>query len=210
MPEKRTITVFGCLVAGATLVSSALFLLEPGQHSPLPAASLSSLDTRTSESPEKLLLSPLERDGQLVPSAQRWTKIVVHDSNGISGSLQDLDRAYRPYGLPDAGYHLVINNGSGKPAGTIEATQRWRNTESGAFVTGPNADWWNRHAVGVCLIGNAADGGFTPDQVRELEWVLTRLCDRLGIAPADVHFTLSGGVDATFSGGTLQVRPQNR
>ncbi|MEM7680887.1 MAG: peptidoglycan recognition family protein [Planctomycetota bacterium] len=190
MPERRTIVVLTSLVVGMTLVSGALMLLQPTQSGPLPAASLSSIDTRGVEGPDDQLVEPLSKfSGSETP----WRVVVIHGSRGLTGSMEDLDRAYRQAGAVDSGYHLVINNGTGKRDGTIEVSQRWMDQEAGAYVDGDQGRWFNEHGIGVCLVEDKSGRGYTPAQLRELGWAVRVLCERLSIGPAQVHIDLGPG-----------------
>lgn len=179
--------VLTSLVVGMTVVSGVLMLLQPSQGGLPPAASLSSLDMGGGEDPSQQLVDPLDLDGS------PWRAVVIHGSRSVSGSMEDLDQAYRAAGAADSGYHLVINNGSGKRDGTIEVSQRWMDQASGAFIDGDPGHWYNRHAVGVCLIDDASGRGYTPAQLRELGWAVRVLSERLQIPASEVRIDLAPG-----------------
>jgi N-acetyl-anhydromuramyl-L-alanine amidase AmpD len=61
---------------------------------------------------------------------------------------------------------------------------RWMNQQAGAHTAGDNADWFNRHAIGICLVGDGDRQRFNPSQLRRTMQLAQLLAQRLGI-PAD-------------------------
>ncbi|MFW5829329.1 MAG: peptidoglycan recognition family protein [Planctomycetota bacterium] len=81
-----------------------------------------------------------------------WRHIVVHHSAAEHGSSEGIDRFHHDdQGWEGIGYHFVIGNGHGMPAGRIEATFRWRLQRHGAHV---RVGAYNETGIGICLIGN--------------------------------------------------------
>lgn len=161
--DKRTIRVLGSLVVGMTLVSAILLALEPDPGYRQNAWSLSALDMASDDARDEILGVPADHD---------WNFIIIHDSRGIAGGERELnaawDREYARKGLATprgAGYHFVINDRQGRSDGEVEIARRWQDQASGDYITGEQADRWNREAIGICLMGDADHRAFSDDQI---------------------------------------------
>lgn len=126
---------------------------------------------------------------------ERWNHIVIHDSGSMAGTVRELDAEARRAGLNELGYHFVIGNGSGLSDGVVEATSRWNRQGAGAHVATSSApspseqvrvDALNRHAVGICLIGNGERNAFTEAQLRALTDLVRALQVQLDIPASQV------------------------
>ncbi|MSR33889.1 MAG: N-acetylmuramoyl-L-alanine amidase [Phycisphaerales bacterium] len=134
---------------------------------------------------------------------RRWTAIVIHHSNTPAGDLSSVARLQGAADASGIGYHFVIGNGQGIADGSIEIANRWNRQEPGAHVASiaksnsassdtklvanrrvPLADELNRHAIGICLIGNGDRRPFTTNQMSELASLVRRLQKEFNI-PAD-------------------------
>jgi len=95
-----------------------------------------------------------------------WTHLVLHHSAGDVGDAATFDRMHREErqwenGL---GYDFVIGNGRGSGDGEIEVSTRWRRQMDGAHC---KADGMNARAIGICFVGDFADGRTPTDaQIR--------------------------------------------
>ena len=161
--DKRTIRVLGSLVVGMTLVSAILLALEPDPGYRQNAWSLSALDMSSDNARDEILGVPDDRE---------WDFIIIHDSRGIIGGERELnaawDREYARQGMSTprgAGYHFVINDRKGRSDGEVEIARRWKDQQAGDYITGEQADKWNRQAIGVCLMGDADSRPFSDDQM---------------------------------------------
>jgi N-acetyl-anhydromuramyl-L-alanine amidase AmpD len=126
--------------------------------------------------------------------AGRWQAIVIHDTGALHGTPASLETQARRLGLNGMGYHFVIGNGSGLDDGQLHVGARWLHQSSGAHSVGANADWFNRNAVGIALVGDGERRPFTPAQVRRLTQLTDALCAELGI-PRDrvyLHSQVAG------------------
>lgn len=87
---------------------------------------------------------------------RRWRGIVVHHSALDTGNAQTIDRLHKNRGFDGLGYHFVIGNGRGGTDGKVEVGYRWRRQEKGAHcrVNRNDANYWNEHTIGICLVGN--------------------------------------------------------
>jgi hypothetical protein len=185
MPDRRTLTVLASLVIGMTLTSGVLLVLEPGPVAPLSGVTLQSIDRSSLESPADRLFNTAEpRD---------WQGIVIHDSGAEVGSAETLRRWHRKLGRGGLGYHFVVNNGSKREDGLIELSDRWRNQQAGAYLTGEGSERFNRRYVGISLIGAGQREEFTRNQMQELAWLVRKLQQRYDIDPAHIHVDIRQG-----------------
>lgn len=156
---SRTKVVWGSLLASMTIVGGGLVLLDGGARPSAEGFSLPPLAVMTSAGGLESVLStptPIE--------AGRWQAIVIHDSGTLSGSPESLDEQARRLGLRGLGYHFVVGNGSGLRDGQVHVGGRWLRQNPGAHAAGKNADWLNRNAIGICLVGDGERGAFTDAQ----------------------------------------------
>jgi len=114
----------------------------------------------------------------------KWQAIVIHDSASAVATPAQLDLRARDQGLKGIGYHFVVGNGNGMSDGELHATARWITQQAGAHTAGQNADWFNRQAIGICLVGDGDRDRFTPAQTRRLLELVDVLRSRLNI-PTD-------------------------
>ena len=162
-----------------TLTSGLLLLLEPGPIR-LSGVSLQNVDNaHRSVDPEALLF-----DTKPAPDPRRWSQIIIYHSASQTGSAAQIHDVHTDMGLGGLGYHFVINNGSGGQDGEIEIGYRWINQRVGAHAFGPNRDWANRHAIGICLIGDPQRQAITRTQFDQLVWIVQRL---------QAHFNIDAG-----------------
>ncbi len=177
--SSRTRIVWGSLVASMTVVGG------------LPLA----LDRRESPIGDGFALPPLAAmagaggiesvfNTPEPMTAGRWQAIVIHDSGTASGSPDTLDEQARSMGLRGLGYHFVIGNGSGLRDGQIHVGARWLKQSAGAHAAGAKADWYNRNAIGICIVGNGERRPFTEAQTARLMQLVDALMRECKI-PAD-------------------------
>lgn len=112
----------------------------------------------------------------------RWLAIVIHDSGRPAGSPKSLETEARAMKLNGLGYHFVIGNGNGMGDGELHVGARWLRQDPGAHVVGPDAEWFNLNAIGVCLVGDGDRQEFTDLQMDQLRRLIGTLSRELGIA----------------------------
>ena len=175
-----------------SVTSGLLLLLEPGPAAPHGIVSLQSLDRGVAP-----VQDPLQRlfETQAPVDPAQWAAILIHDSGSPAGSARSLNALHHELGKGGLGYHFVINNGSDRPDGEVEVGFRWQRQYVGAFVEGEGADWFNRHAVGISLIGDGdeAGAGFTDRQLAELVQLVRELQARLGVPAESVYVQVGPG-----------------
>lgn len=189
-PDRRTVLVLATLVAGMTVASTLLLLLEPDPGAPGPGVTLSSLDQTQAVRPEDRLFSR--------ETYRDWRSIIIHDSRTRAGSLDSLNADAQRRGRSAIGYQFVVNNGTGADDGEIEPSFRWFRQQDfgGDYLAGDDAAWFHDHAVGLCLVGDLGKQPPTDAQLRELTWLVQQLQQRFNI-PADAVY-----VDVGPGGGT--------
>jgi hypothetical protein len=116
----------------------------------------------------------------------RWQAIVIHHSGSSSGTPQSIENQHRANQLAGLGYHFVIGNGRGIGDGEVHAGYRWLDQLPGAHVGGPRGEWYNEHAVGICLVGDGRRGGFTEAQMARLVQVVRALQQELDLPNSQV------------------------
>lgn len=173
VPSRRSLVVLASLVAGMTLVSTILLVLEPPPAAPPSGIALQSI-TRDAD-PEDVLFNTT------MPQAP-WQSIIIHDSDSFAGSLESISKRHEKFGLPGIAYHFVINNGYGEQDGLNQVSFRWSKQLIGQFSMGSApAGLQPNLAIGICLVGDGDRKAFTDAQIRELVWVVNRLQARFGI-----------------------------
>lgn len=129
-------------------------------------------------------------------SARDWTSIVLHHSATDTGSATSFDAYHRlQKGWQSLGYHFVIGNGTGTPDGAIETGPRWRRQEAGAHA---NSAEFNRHGIGICLVGNFEHQPPTPAQLETTRRLVRFLAQQFHIPPERIL----GHCDIREGGGT--------
>jgi len=114
-------------------------------------------------------------------SARNWTSIVLHHSATEGGSAASFDAYHRNQkGWQSLGYHFVIGNGSGTPDGVIEVGPRWSRQKVGAHA---NSAEYNRHGIGICLVGNFEHSLPTEAQIKATKALVVALAERFNIEP---------------------------
>ena len=184
--NRRPVIVLTSLVGAMTVSSIALLVLEPRPISMPPSV----IDLRSSTLTGSL--EPALFDTVRAPDPQRWRAIVIYE-NGMPGatveSIADRDRAS---GLRGLDCHFVVTDGRG--GGTVQAGFRWRHQQDGAWATGPHSDWYNQHAISICLVGNSNLQAPSERQMRDLIELLHRIQKQFGIR--DSHVKLQADIDA--------------
>lgn len=115
---------------------------------------------------------------------KRWRAIVIHHSFPIeSGSSVDIDKLHKKRGFDGLGYHFVITNGRGAANGRVEVGYRWRQQLTGAHcrVAPYDDNYWNKYAIGICLIGNFEKNKPSQAQYRSLAKLVRFLQKRYNI-----------------------------
>lgn len=165
-----------------TLAGGLLWCLDTGPSPRLDGLALRPLVAAAGPSSIEAIFQtrkPLDRG--------RWKSIVIHASGSPVGSPASISTAQKSKNLTGLGYQFVIGNGRGMDDGELHVGYRWLDQLPGAHAAGPKADWYNDHAVGICLVGNGDRQPFTEAQLRRLVRLVRALAQELNI-PQDQVF----------------------
>ena len=181
---KRVLAVWATFIIAITLVAGGLWLgnAKNLKLNPSTLAVQPMLATASATDVESVL-----RAVQTPIQPGRWQAIVIHDSASRVATPGSLDQRAKSMGLKGLGYHFVIGNGNGMVDGELHTTARWLTQDFGAHAAGQNADWFNRNAIGICLVGDGDLDRFTPAQTRRLLQLVDLLAQRLNIPPERIY-----------------------
>ena len=128
-----------------------------------------------------------------VENKKRWQGIVLHHSATAYGSAAHEHEYHKSLGWDGLGYHFVINNGvfrnnTGRSDGLVEVGYRWRSQQKGSHcrVNGDGSNYYNRHTIGICLIGNFERTRPTERQWRSLVKLVRFLQKRYNIPTSEI------------------------
>lgn len=196
MVSRRAKTVWVSLVTSMTVVGGLLWALDTKDGPRLAGRALPALVASSTPGSLEAVFntrSPLD--------TQRWQAIVIHHSAAPFGTGESLNAQARSAGLQGMGYHFVVGNGNGLDDGDVHVGYRWLQQVPGAHTAGSKGDWYNRHGIGVCLVGNFDRQRPTQAQLRRLGELVRELQTKFGI-PAERVF-LHSEVAPTTSPGRL-------
>ncbi len=120
-----------------------------------------------------------------------WKNIIIHCSDSLWGSEEEIKKWHLERGWVNTGYHFVINNGWIKPDlylfsmdGSVEVG---RQIDGDLFVSdneiGAHALGYNKDSIGICLIGKDV---FTSSQLNSLIYLVEDLCIKFSIKISNV------------------------
>jgi N-acetyl-anhydromuramyl-L-alanine amidase AmpD len=109
-----------------------------------------------------------------------WKYVVLHHSATDQGNARRFDKHHREEKgwVNGLGYHFLIGNGNGSRDGQIEVGNRWNSQIDGAHA---GKDEYNKHGVGICLIGNFENDYPTSLQISSLTYLINYLQERCNI-----------------------------
>ena len=199
--NRRRMTVWASFVTAMTTVAGVLLIGDRGAPVVDPVVSPKVVGAEQNNGSFVLPRESAIHAGQ-------WQAIVIHHSATPAGDAITLNRQHVAAGLSGLGYHFVIGNGQGLGDGVVEVGYRWNQQLSGAHVatggqggssvqsrgsinkvslSAQDADQYNRHSIGICLIGNGNRREFTDRQLRELVTLVRTLQVELGISASAVR-----------------------
>ena len=169
---RRTRTVWAAFAASMSLVGGLLLLVDgPGTFT---TPELVSTEFK-GDSIDVIF------DTRTPTDTERWNAIVIHHSGSQVGTPESIASEHRAIGLQGLGHHFIVGNGNGLRNGQIHVGYRWDEQLPGAHVGGPNADEYNLHAIGICLVGVGDRHRFTEAQLDQLVVLIQALQAELGI-----------------------------
>ena len=110
----------------------------------------------------------------------RWTHIVIHHSGSPVDTLKSMNEYHLEKGWDGIGYHFIIGNGIKTIDGNVEETFRYRQLKDGAHALTPDL-FYNKNAIGICLIGDFNINSPTDKQISSLKNLLLTLKNKYGI-----------------------------
>ena len=173
---KRAHVVWMSFLGSMTLVGGLLLALEKRPSPRLDGRTLAPLLAASAPGGYESLTrtrAPL--------NAANWQAIVIHHSGAAAGSPESIAAEHEARNGKGLGHHFVIGNGAGMSDGEIVVGFRWLDQHPGFHAAGPNGDWYNRHSISICLVGDGNRRAFTPAQLKTLAGMLTTLSRELGI-----------------------------
>jgi len=156
------------------------------------------LATNTSVVTDTLAPTPIFRtDAPL--DRNRWKAVIIHHSGELAGNPETIGRLHLEHGARMLGYHFVIGNGNQMGNGVIHVGERWIRQVAGWHAVGPNADFYNDHAIAICLVGNGERREFTDRQIGQLIGLVRRLQRELDIPASAIrlHRDVAGALTSS-------------
>ncbi len=202
VPHRRPLIVLAVLIASMAVASGLLMLLEPGPiTTPMRPISLRAETTQPAGWTSLF---------DTATAARKWSAIVIYESGP---NIRPVDRLTTTQASRELGpliYHFVIDDGHNDPNQTIQASYRWRQQLDSAAASGAHRDWYNHHAISICLVGDSHRRRLDQNQMRHLGDLIQRLQRRFNIPPhlVRLHSEIDSGVSTGqyFSSGYLQQR----
>ncbi len=180
---------------GAMTVLGGVLLAIDGRPSPRtdglslsPLAAATTIGATRGSDPLTQTRVPLDK--------ARWQAIVIHHSGAPKGDPAMIEAEHESRQFKGLGHHFIIGNGAGMDDGQVHIGFRWLDQQPGAHAAGPNGDWYNQHAISICLVGDGNRRGFTQTQLQQLQTLVESLRRQLGL-PADrvlLHSDVAPGV----------------
>jgi hypothetical protein len=178
----RTRTVWTSLLLAMTGVGGMLWMLQGGPSPRLDGLALPAMVAAAGPSSIEAVFQTRAK-----VDAQRWQAIVIHHSGAPFGGPGSIEAQHRAMNLDGLGYHFVVGNGSGMGNGEVHVGYRWLDQLPGAHVAGAKGDWFNRNAIGICLVGDGRKREFGPEQLHRTVQLVSALCEKLGVPPDRVY-----------------------
>ncbi len=194
LADRRTIVVWVCLLVSMSSVAGLLMALEP---TPIPSADGVAMPLLVVDQGGDAFDAVFRTNPE--PQADRWQAIVIHHSGQPYGNNETIADLHQSLGYGGLGYHFVIGNGSGTADGEVQTGYRWARQVNGVHAGGPDGEWYNRFAIGICLVGNGDRAAPTDSQMRQLARLVHALQRRLDI-PAE-RVVLHSNIAETTSPG---------
>jgi hypothetical protein len=173
--------VWASLTGSMTAVTALLLALDSGPSARLDGFALPALAATTGTTTIEAVFDTRE---PVAPG--QWQAIIIDHSGAAYGTPRSIDEQHRAMGLRGLGSDFVIGNGNGMGDGEIHVGERWLNQQPGAHTAGAQGDWYNRHAIGITLVGDGSRRGFSDAQMTRLVDLVSALAREYGIPPEQI------------------------
>jgi|GEM_PF-2010855 len=196
MMQARTMVVLAALVAGMSITSLLLVLLEPNPVAPpLAGVLFNKQDNAQGTVTQAEGGKAYQLLAETAASVRPWTRVVIQDSGAQRGSAASIESVFGQLPGGHAAYHFVINNGTEQEDGAIEIGYRWNHqfdavepveqaidtggtaNQSFARVSSENQAFTG--TIAVCVIGDSDQQELTADQEDSLIWLVKTLRQQL-------------------------------
>lgn len=160
---RRSRIVWASLAGSMTAVTALLLALDGGSAPRLDGFALPALAATAAPTSIEAVFDtrePVENG--------RWQAIVIDHSGSAYGTPESLDEQHRALGLRGLGSDFIIGNGNGMGDGEIHVGYRWLAQQPGAHTAGADGEWYNRHAIGITLVGDGSRRPYTDAQMTRL------------------------------------------
>ncbi len=154
--------------------------------------------TNTSRISDAVAPNPIFRTDAAL-DRNRWKSVIIHHSGELAGNPETIGRLHMDNGARMLGYHFVIGNGNQMGNGVIHVGERWIRQMAGWHAVGPNAEFYNEHAIAICLVGNGDRREFTDRQIEQLIGLVRRLQRELDIPASAIrlHRDVAGALTSS-------------
>ena len=161
--QKRSRIVWALLIGSMTTVTALLMALDTNTRHRLDGRALPALVVTTGSTSLEAIFNTRKpvQPGQ-------WRAIVIDCSGSPYGTPETIDAQHRATGRRGLGSDFVIGNGNGMGAGEIHVGYRWLEQQAGAHTAGPQGEWYNRHAIGIMLVGDGTRQRYNSVQMSRL------------------------------------------
>lgn len=178
---RRSKVVWASLAGSMTAVTALLLALDGGTGARLDGFALPALAATTGTTSIEAVFDTRE---PVEPG--RWQAIIIDHSGAAYGTPASIDEQHRALGLRGLGSDFVIGNGNGMSDGEVHVGYRWLTQQPGAHTAGADGEWYNRHAIGITLVGDGSRRPFTDAQMKRLLDLVSALASEYDIPPQRV------------------------
>lgn len=116
-----------------------------------------------------------------VEAKREWKYIIIHHSATGNGGAESFGREHQKKWPNGLGYHFVVGNGTDTKDGQIEVGPRWRRQGEGIDGAHAGNERYNKHGIGICLVGDFDGGRPTREQLVALRRLCKALMQKYGI-----------------------------
>lgn len=124
---------------------------------------------------------PLPASWKMSARTHTWNYIVIHHSATSEGGAASFNRSHAAKWENGLGYHFVVGNGTETGDGEIEVGSRWRRQNEGIDGAHAGVPKFNKHGIGICLVGDFDHRIPSPKQLAALRNLVQHLMQKYNI-----------------------------